>query len=69
MQFEIFDKLKESKRKKDKMLMGTIDKINSSWGRHTIKLAGTGDKRGWFMNQMNKSPRYTTQWSELLNIN
>lgn len=40
--------------------------INAKLGRDTIRLATTGTKRRWRMKQDHLSPRYTTQWSELV---
>lgn len=49
-------------------LMQTIDNINQKMGKETIKLASEGFNKPWKMRQENKSPNYTTNWDELLNI-
>jgi DNA polymerase V len=57
-------------------LMQTIDTINQKMGRATIKLAsegvqkhkGTQIKQTWRMKQEMMSPRYTTNWDELLEV-
>ena len=48
------------------MLMKTSDRINSLWGRNTVKSAACGvNVKTWWMNQKKLSKRYTTVWSEL----
>ena len=49
--------------------MNTIDCINRQWGRDTIKVASMGINNTLKMRQNRKSPRYTTKWDELLNVN
>lgn len=46
-------------------LMHTIDSINRRLGKESIKLASEGFRRPWKMRQENKSPAYTTRWSDL----
>ncbi|MFD0911975.1 Y-family DNA polymerase [Methylophilus luteus] len=70
--FEISDTHDKSVR-----LMQTIDSINQKMGRATIKLASEGVqkhkqaeiKQPWRMKQEMMSPRYTTRWDELLQVN
>jgi DNA polymerase V len=53
-------------------LMTTLDKVNTRWGRSTVKLASCGTdgrSRSWKMKQERKTPGYTTQWLELINAN
>lgn len=52
-----------SKREK---LMTTLDNINQRYGRQTLKLGSEGFKAPWKMKQNFKSPRYTTNWDELI---
>ncbi len=49
-------------------LMGVLDHINQKMGRGSIKLASEGFKQPWRMKQGNKSPNYTTQWSDIPRI-
>lgn len=49
-------------------LMGVLDHINQKMGRGSIKLASEGFKQPWRMKQGNKSPNYTTQWSDVPNV-
>ncbi len=49
--------------------MKVIDSINSKMGRDTIKLSSAGTKQDWKMKSSYMSPRYTTNWNELLIAN
>lgn len=52
--------------KEDKPLMTALDRINSKWGRSTIRYGMTTDEdKPWSMQQTRKSPSYTTSWQEL----
>ena len=46
-------------------LMQTLDKLNSRFGKGTVKLSQDGARYSWQMRQENKSPAYTTNWKEL----
>ena len=46
-------------------LMQTLDSINAKMGNGTLRFAGEGFEAGWRMRQRLRSPRYTTQFSEL----
>lgn len=46
-------------------LMKAFDKINTAWGRDTVKYASSGIQRRWSMKRASLSPRYTTNWDEL----
>lgn len=47
-------------------LMNTMDLINRTMGRGTIRLASEVRTAGWNMRQTRRSPAYTTRWTELL---
>lgn len=47
-------------------LMTAMDAINRNMGKESVKLASEGFRRPWKMKQGNKSPSYTTSWTELL---
>jgi DNA polymerase V len=49
-------------------LMGVLDHINQKMGRGSIKLASEGFKQPWRMKQGNKSPNYTTEWTDIPNV-
>lgn len=52
-----------------RMLMNTIDNINFSMRNDILKFASSGLKRDWKMRQELRSPRYTTRWEELREVN
>lgn len=54
----------ESKRKVAAR-MDVLDAVNRKMGGHMLKLASDGIYQSWRMKTGNKSPAYTTQWSEL----
>jgi DNA polymerase V len=47
-------------------LMAIIDFINQWWGLNTIFFGAQGIGREWKMRQERRSPRFTTQWGEIL---
>jgi len=49
-------------------LMQTIDEINRKLGGKRIKLASQNIQKTWVMRQENLSPKYTTDWNELLEV-
>ena len=46
-------------------LMQVMDRINSVWGRGTLRSAAEGIHKEWTMKREKKSPNYTTRWEEL----
>jgi len=49
-------------------LMGTLDALNTRYGRGSIQLASAGvggSDRTWTMKQELKTPNYTTCWKDL----
>jgi DNA polymerase V len=53
---------------KSRALMQAVDRLNGDWGRETVRLAGSGIARGWKLRSDQKSPHYTTDWNELLQV-
>lgn len=51
-----------------KSLMQVIDKLNGEYGRGTVKFAASGVVHGWKLRSEQRSPRYTTEWGELLKV-
>ena len=50
-------------------LMKTIDKLNQKFGKSTVFSASVGTRIDkWELIKKDRSPRYTTQWTELLTI-
>ncbi|MDO1502001.1 Y-family DNA polymerase [Winogradskyella maritima] len=59
----------QSKKSEDKGLTKTIDLLNSKFGKNKIKLATVGNReKQWALIKEHRSPRYTTQWEELLTV-
>ncbi len=50
---------------KKKKIISTIDKINKTFGRDTIYLAGEFITKNWDMKQIYKSKKYTTRWEDI----
>jgi len=46
--------------------MKAVDRINIKWGSNTIKYASSGLEQSWRMKRAKLSPRYTTNWDEML---
>ena len=63
VQRDLFSQIKANPR--SAVLMSTMDNINRKMGKESIKLASEGFRRPWKMRQENKSPSYTTSWSDL----
>ena len=53
---------------KSARLMQAMDLINRKMGKESLKVASEGFKRPWKMKQENKSPSYTTSWSDILKV-
>jgi DNA polymerase V len=49
-------------------LMGVVDRINRDHGPDTVFFGAQGVAREWKMRCGSRSPRYTTQWDELLRV-
>ncbi len=54
---------------KNDKLTETLDQINAMLGKDSITYLATGIKRNWDMKRNFHSPRYTTNWNELLIVN
>jgi len=51
-----------------KSLQKGIDRVSKRWGPDTVNLAVQGTNRIWRLRREHISKRYTTEWSELLEI-
>ncbi len=67
-QFNMFRDAVYPGYEKDVEISHTVDRINSRWGRDTVKIAAQGTKNDWTMKQSHISNRYTTVWSELVRV-
>ena len=52
-------------RSRSAELMNALDKINTTMGRGTVRLARVPVSSSWAMKQQLKSPGYTCRWGEL----
>ncbi|NLO19473.1 MAG: Y-family DNA polymerase [Ignavibacteria bacterium] len=64
-QYILFDR--PDREQMDK-ISDIMDKINKEMGAWTISYAAAGTKRDWMTRADLKSPRYTTNWNELLKV-
>jgi DNA polymerase V len=64
-QQDLFGSKQTAKRQK---LMALIDETNQRRGKKILRFAAEGITQSWKMKQLQRSPRYTTRWEELLNI-
>ena len=55
----------DSRRPKSEKLMKTIDKINAT-SENRVTFAAQGVRKPWSMQRHFQSPKYTTNWDELL---
>ncbi len=53
---------------RSKTLMRTVDSLNTIFGRDTVTLAVSGRRQRWGLRSERRSPRYTTEWDELLRV-
>ncbi|MGE5446360.1 MAG: Y-family DNA polymerase [Ignavibacteriales bacterium] len=51
---------------KDRALMKAVDRTNRKWGSETIRYGSSGLEQQWRMKRARLSPRYTTNWDEIL---
>jgi len=63
------DLLAQNSLAKSAKLMSAIDQINQKHGKLTIFSATVLGSNDWYMKASNRSPRYTTDWKELRNVN
>jgi DNA polymerase V len=54
-----------SRNKDNTKLMQVMDRINSIWGRGTLRSAAEGIQKGWKMKRERMSPCYTTNWEQV----
>jgi DNA polymerase V len=57
---------KKDKQKKSDSLMAALDQINALMGKKVLIIAAEGITQSWKMRQSNMSPRYTTNWNDLI---
>lgn len=65
---ENLDIFEAMRNPRSQALMQTLDNLNRKMGRNTISFAGSGITRSWFTKRDLRSPRYTTERSELFTV-
>lgn len=50
---------------RDEEIMEVMTRINQRYGQGTIRFLAAGTEQPWQMQQLYRSPRYTTRWEEL----
>jgi DNA polymerase V len=65
IQLSLFD---NRDRERSARLMTAMDDINRQWGAGTIRYATVGFKNRWKLRSVRRSPRYTTRWEELAEV-
>ena len=59
----------EPQKSESKELTKAIDLLNNKFGKNKVKLASVGNReKEWALVKEHRSPRFTTQWKELLTI-
>lgn len=58
----------EEDAKRSERLMATVDKLNRELGRGAVQLGLPRKGNAWTLRSEKRSPRYTTQWKELLSV-
>jgi DNA polymerase V len=53
---------------RSKQLMTALDAINRRMGRDTVFYAASGTKRDWAMARTMKSPHFTTDWQQIMQV-
>jgi DNA polymerase V len=58
----------DEKWQRSRRLARVIDQLNARFGRDTVRFATAGLKQSWKTKFEKRSPRYTTNWSELMTV-
>ena len=53
---------------KSRRLMRAVDQLNARMGRDTVRFGAAGSRQAWKTKFERRSPRYTTNWQELLAV-
>ena len=56
----------EEERERSQKLMATMDALNEKMGKGTVRLGLPEKNAPWHLRCANRSPRYTTNWDELM---
>jgi DNA polymerase V len=66
VQADLFDQPMDQTKSEARMMI--MDQINLKMGKGAITIAATGVKQRWSMRRERKSPNYTGDWHELLEV-
>jgi DNA polymerase V len=66
VQADLFDPPMDQAKSEARMKI--MDQINQKMGKGAITIAATGVKQRWAMRRERKSPNYTSDWNELLEV-
>lgn len=55
-------------RERSERLMSTLDELNQKMGRGTVRLGVPRQNAAWHLRCAHRTPRWTTQWGELLSV-
>ncbi|MCA1773726.1 MAG: Y-family DNA polymerase [Halomonas sp.] len=58
----------EADAQRSESLMATVDKLNRELGRGTIQMGLPRKGNAWALRSERRTPRYTTQWNELMTV-
>ncbi|WP_231717844.1 DUF4113 domain-containing protein [Nonlabens sp. YIK11] len=59
----------EKHKNESKEITQVIDALNNKFGKNKVKVATVGNReKEWALIKEHRSPRYTTQWNEILTI-
>ena len=53
---------------RSKARMRALDALHARYGRGTVTIGTAGQRHGWALRREFSSPRYTTEWDELLAV-
>ncbi len=54
--------------RKSERIMRVLEKINARYGKNTLRVASVSPSETWRIRNNSLSPRYTTEWNEILKI-
>lgn len=64
IQYDLFSHQKPQ----DDAIMGVMDQINNKYGKDVLRCGSQGFAASWVMKSERRSPRYTTQWDDVIGV-
>lgn len=65
IQPDLFSAINPATRTRQQALLSTLDRINQTMGRHTLRTASEGISKPWIMKANQRSGAFTTDWHAL----